>query len=140
MVKRAFLIHGFRGRPNRGWRPWLKKELGKLGFSVSVPAMPDANNPKMNAWVKHLADVVGTPDKDCYFIGHSLGCITILRYLESLGKNKKVGGAVLVAGFSDDLGIKELHDFFTRPVDWKKIKSNCRKFVAIHSDNDPYVA
>jgi len=140
MSKKAFLIHGWEGYPEEGWRPWLKSELEKKGFSVFVPAMPDTKYPKMDAWLKHLTKIVGTPDKDCYFVGHSLGCITILRYLETLKEGQKVGGVVLVAGFTSNLGYEELESFFTKPIDWEKIKSHCEKFVAIHSDNDPYVS
>lgn len=147
MVKRVFLIHGWGGSPEEGWRPWLKNELEKIGFEVHVPAMPDAEHPKMDAWLKELTKVIGTPDKDCYFVGHSLGCITILRYLENLGKNQKIGGVVLVAGFSDinitvgeDEDVNELKTFFETDVDFEKIKNYCNKFVAIHSDNDPYVS
>ena len=102
--------------------------------------MPNTNYPKMDAWVNHLAQIVGTTNEDCYFVGHSLGCVTILRYLETLSENQKVGGAVLVAGFTSNLGYEELDSFFTRPINWDKIKSHCSKFIAIHSDNDPYVS
>lgn len=140
LKKRAVLIHGWEGYPEEGWRPWLKNQLEKKGFKVSVPAMPDTKHPKMNAWVKHLTKIVGVPDKNCYLIGHSLGCITILRYLENLEENQEIGGCVFVAGFTSNLGYEELDSFFTKPINWKKIKPHCRKFVAIHSDNDPYVS
>lgn len=138
-VKRAFIIHGWEGYPNEGWKPWLKSKLEKNWFEVFVPAMPNTKHPKMSEWVEHLAKLVGMPDKNCYFIGHSLGCITILRYLENLEKRQEVGGSVFVAGFSDNLGIEQIKSFFIEPIDWNKIKPNCKKFVAIHSDNDPYV-
>lgn len=139
-MKRIFLIHGWEGYPEEGWRPWLRDELEKRGFEVYVPAMPNTKYPKMNAWVKHLSKIVRVPDKDCYFVGHSLGCIAILRYLETLKKEQEVGGAVLVAGFTSNLGYTEFESFFTKPINWKKIKLHCKKFVAIHSDNDPYVS
>lgn len=101
--------------------------------------MPDANRPKMDAWLTHLRKLVGNLDGNCFFVGHSLGCITILRYIETLEKGKKIGGTVLVAGFSDTLNYKELGTFFTKPIEWEKIKSHCENFVAIFSDNDPYV-
>ena len=82
---------------------------------------------------------MGKPDKDCYFAGHSLGCITILRYLEGLGEGEKVGGAFLVAGFTESLGYKETEGFFKKPPEWERIRPHCGKFLAIHSDNDPYV-
>jgi len=140
MIKRVFLIHGWEGYPEEGWRPWLKKELEKKGFKVYAPAMPNTKNPSMNAWLKHLTKTVKNPDKNCYFVGHSLGCITILRYLETLKQNQRVGGVVLVAGFTSNLGYGELQSFFAKPIDWERIKLHCKKFVAIHSDNDPYVS
>jgi len=139
-MKRAFLIHGWEGHPEEGWRPWLKKKLEAEGFQVAVPAMPDTDHPKIDAWLEHLTKIVAMPDEDCYFVGHSLGCITILRYLETLKENQKIGGAVLVAGFTSDLGYEELGSFFTKLIDWEKIKSHCSKFIAIHSNNDPYVS
>ena len=142
-MKRAFLIHGWEGYPEEGWRPWLKKELEEKGFKVIVPAMPDTATPTMEKWVPYLSEIVSNPDEQTYFVGHSLGCITIFRYLETLGENHVVGGAILVAGFGHDLeyvGYKgELSSFFRTPVDWEKIKGHCKKFVSIHSDNDPWV-
>lgn len=144
MTKRAFLIHGWEGYPEEGWRPWLKKELEGGGFQVNVPAMPDTANPTMEKWIPFLSKEVGKPDENCYFVGHSLGCITILRYLETLKESETVGGVVLVAGFGHDLDYEgyngELSSFFRIPVDWEKIKSHCKKFVAIHSDDDPWVS
>lgn len=142
-MKRAFLIHGWQGSPMEGWRPWLKNELVKRGYKVYVPAMPDTSHPKMDTWVKHLKEIVGEPDENCYFIGHSLGCITILRYLEALRNTQKIGGAIFVAGFTDDLDYqgykRELSSFFKSKMSWRKLKKVCQKFFAIHSDNDPWI-
>jgi uncharacterized protein len=138
MNKRVFMVHGWDGSPDEGWRPWLKVKLEKIGFAVSIPTMPDASDPKQEAWVNHLSEVVGSPDEQSYFIGHSLGCIAILRYLESLPEEIRVGGVILVAGFDDDLGVSELSDFFKTPIDWEKIRAHADSFVSIESDNDPY--
>ncbi len=142
-MKRVILVHGWEGTPEKDWLAWLKKELEKRGFTVIVPAMPDTMNPTMNGWVPHLSETVGAPDQDTYLVGHSLGCITILRYLETLQDNQKVGGAVLIAGFGHNLeyqGYKdELVSFFQTPVDWEKVKKHCNKFVTFHSEDDPYV-
>ncbi len=146
MQKRAFLIHGWGGSPNEGWRPWLKDELEKRGFEVFAPSMPDTDSPKLTAWLDKLKETVGVSDNQCFFVGHSLGCITILRYLEKLAQEQKIGGAVLVAGFTDkgltlgeDENINDIGTFFEVGVDFEKIKKRRNKFIAIHSDNDPYV-
>lgn len=146
MKKRAFLIHGWSGHPEEGWRPWLRDELAARGIEVAIPAMPDTDHPRMHAWLAKLKEAVGTPNEHCFFVGHSLGVITILQYLEVLKKRQQVGGAVLVAGFTDlsinvtEEDTSELVSFFQTPLDFEKVKKHCGKFVTIHSDNDPYVS
>jgi predicted alpha/beta hydrolase family esterase len=143
MNKRVFLVHGWEGSPDKGWRPWLKAELEKRGYKVVALSMPNPVNPTRNTWIAHLVKKIGEVSGSDYFVGHSLGCITILRYLESLRNNQKVGGVVLVAGFGHDLEYPdykgELSSFFDTPINWEKIKMGGRKFIAIHSDNDPWV-
>ena len=70
--------------------------LEDKGYSVEVPEMPDTYHPKIDEWVNKLKEVVGTPDKDTILVGHSIGCQTIMRYLESVDE---IGGVVFVAGF-----------------------------------------
>jgi len=139
-MKRVIIIHCWDGYPNYCWYPNTKKELENKGYEVIIPEMPETNLPKFNDWLSELQKVAGKPNEDLYLIGHSLGCITILRYLEGLKKDEKIGGAILVAGFTDNLGYKEIKSFFETPIDFEKIKNHCSNFVAIHSDNDPYVS
>jgi predicted alpha/beta hydrolase family esterase len=92
-MKRVILVHGWGGYPEEGWFPSFKKELEKEGYKVSVPAMSHPENPTIDDWVGHLAKVIGKPDENTFLVGHSIGCQTILRYLESLNgafeENKK---------------------------------------------------
>src|SRR3989344_4974424 len=103
-MRKVFLIHGFEGRPDNHWFPWLTLELKANGFDVSAPQMPHPMQPKLNEWLAFLKKYVGKPNRETYFVGHSLGCITITRYLAELSPkqsaNLRIGGAVLVAGFS----------------------------------------
>lgn len=139
MPPRVLIIHGWGGHPGEGWFPWLKRELEARGFAVTVPQMPDPDMPKLPEWLTTLQAAVGTPDTDTFFVGHSLGCYTIAKYLEGLPEGTRVGGAVFVAGFSGRLNIPELENFYRTPLDWEVIKRRAQRFVAIHSDNDPYV-
>lgn len=139
MEKRIIIIHGWEGSPQGDWFPWLRGQLEQFGYEVIVPAMPNPNFPVMQKWLAKLGTIVGDPDENVYLVGHSLGVIAILRYLESLNQSEKIGGAVLVAGFPEPIGYKELNSFFQKPLDYEKIKKTAKKFVAVHSDNDPYV-
>lgn len=139
-MKRAVIVHCWEGYPEYCWYPWVKRQLENKGFEVKVPAFPETEAPKQSKWVSYLSEQIGVPDENLYLIGHSVGCITILRYLESLPENQKVGGVVLVAGYTDDIGYKELGNYFETAIDFQKIKTKSKSgFIAIHSDNDPYV-
>lgn len=141
MKKQAIIIHGWESNPTEHWFPWLKFELEKNNFEVSTPAMPDTFFPKQNQWVQYLQEIAGAVDKDTFLIGHSLGVITILRFLENLPANQKIGGAILVAGFSESLAVvPEIENFFEKPVDYDRIKNHCKNFVIINSDDDPWVS
>ena len=147
MNKKVFIIHGWGGFPEEGWFPWLKRELEKQEFVVNIPQLPDTNRPRIQPWVKKLSETVKKPDQHTYFVGHSLGCQTIARYLESLQKGMKIGGAVFVAGFFKKLdGVNDnteletiANHWLNTPLDFEKVKSHIPKSIAIFSDNDPYV-
>lgn len=137
--KRLIIVHGWEGYPEEGWFPWLKTEMEKRGWSVQVPAMPNTNQPEQTSWIPYLVTIAGEVDKNTFLVGHSLGCITILRFLERLLMKSSIGGVVLVAGFDNPLKYKELKNFFHEPILWNEIKKKCEKFVAIHSEDDPHV-
>jgi predicted alpha/beta hydrolase family esterase len=140
MKKRAFIIHGWGGSPDSNWFPWIKAELENQDFEVSVPQMPNADFPQQKEWVKYMQELIGEVDANTFLVGHSLGVIAILRFLESLSVDQKVDGAILVSGFSESLGtIPEIENFFKNQVDYEEIRSHCENFVVINSDDDPYV-
>ncbi len=140
-MSRVFIIHGYGGHPSGGWKPWAKKTLQEKGFAVTVPQMPDTNHPRKIAWVAEIAQAVGEPRPDDVFIGHSLGCIAVIRYLENLGNEHRVAKAIFVAGFYEELGPEydELLSFLDEPVAWERVKAVCASFVVIHSDDDDAV-
>lgn len=145
--KRVFIIHGWGGNPNEGWLVWVKNKLKEHGFEVVIPEMPDTDYPRIEKWIPAITSIVGTPDSDTYFVGHSLGCQAIVRYLETLSEDIKIGGAVFVGGFfkrltglGEEPGFEETekHWLGTTP-DFQKIKNHLDKSVAVFSDNDPFV-
>ena len=147
MKKRVYIVHGWGCYPEEGWFPWLKKELESRGFIVVIPQLPKTEEPRINNWVSALKNIIGEPDEQTYFVGHSMGCQNIARYVESLPETIKVGGAVFVAGFFKELsGIEDdelehsvVNEWMNTPLDLQKVKSHLKKSVAIFSDNDPFV-
>ena len=143
-MKRVFIIHGWSGSPEGGWLGWLKGALEAEGFKAIAPQMPGADEPKIETWIPFLAELVGAPDGDTFFVGHSIGCQTIMRYLQTIYP-KKTGGAVFVAGWFNLKGLegpdeeKLASSWMTAPINFEKIKTAAGKFLAILSDTDPYV-
>ena len=144
--KRVFIIHGWKGDPDEGWFPWLKKQLEDKGFEVYVPSMPDSNRPKLEVWISYIDNLVGQPDNNTYFVGHSSGCRAILSYLEKLSDDVKIGGVIFVAGWFILTNLESDEDWETakpwleREVNFDRIKSHSKNFVAMFSQNDPYVS
>lgn len=145
-MKRVFIVHGWDGSPAEGWFPWLKTELKKKGFTVAVPAMPHPERPTIEDWTSELSRAVGTPDTQTYFVGHSIGCQTILRYLAMLPNVTPIGGAVFVAGW---FTLKKLEDADAEAIaapwvqgvlDTPKVKNILSgKISAIFSRTDSWV-
>lgn len=147
MAKRVFIIHGWEGHPGESWFPWLKQQLESKGYDTHVPAMPDTEHPKISAWVPTLKQQIGTPDEHTYLIGHSIGCQTIMRYLQSLPDDARVGGVIFVGGWVtlkpatfDEEGVEDIaRPWMDTPLNWDAIKAKTDHFIAIFSDNDPFV-
>lgn len=144
-MKRLFIIHGWGGKSGAGCFVWLKKELTTKGFKVYAPVMPDSKNPKIETWAPYLKKIVENPDKETYFIGHCIGCQTILRYLEALPEKTEMGLVFFVAGWFNlkNLETEEektiLKPLLKTTIDFGKVRPKLGKIFALFSDDDPYV-
>ncbi len=137
---RVYIIHGWEGTPESNWFPWLKRELESVDAAeVYTPALPHTEHPLLGEWLEALSQEINRANESVFLVGHSLGVITILRYLESISAEARVGGVVSVAGFAESVGIEATASFFETPVNFKKVKGACDAFVVIDSDDDPYV-
>jgi hypothetical protein len=143
-MKKVYLIHGWGGSSEGGWFDWLKTELPKKGYEVIAFDMPDTENPRIETWVKYLEQNIKNVDEETYFMGHSVGCQTIMRYLEKLPKHLEIGGGVFVAGWFNlkGLGKEEMeiaHPWINSKIDYERIHRHTEKFLAIFSDDDHFV-
>lgn len=103
-------------QPSDHWFPWLKKRLVDEGFDVDILPMPNSAHPDALAWDQFLEARIGRHDQDTFFVAHSLGCISLLRYLARKTATS-VGGFVLVSGFSEPLPQLPQLDPFIAPAD-----------------------
>src|SRR5262245_42142580 len=107
-MKNAYIIHGWGGNPKEKMLQWVAREFGKLGYAVTIPAMPNADGPEIQAWIEKLNQTVELTD-ETVLIGHSIGCQAVLRYLEQAPGAAKAAAVILIAPWMelDEETIKE---------------------------------
>ena len=140
LIKNVYIIHGYGASAEHHWFPWLKKELEKKDTNVVILNLPAPNSPNSNEWSNALKEQIKIIDKNSYFIAHSLGCISLLKFLEDLPYSTKIGGYILVSGFNAPLFIlKELDAFLKPTIDYEKLKNISSNRVVISSKDDSIV-
>jgi uncharacterized protein len=122
------------------WADWLAKEIRKCGFEFKLLSMPDTMCPEVDQWLSFLEKQNIEIDDDTYFVGHSLGCITIARFFERLPSKSIARGCIFIAGFCSLPKIPLLSDFCSVPLDFSEVKKHAREFVSIVSDNDHVIS
>lgn len=143
-MKRIILIHAWGESPESCWYPWLKQQLESKGYKVVVPAMPNTEEPQIDAWVSTLTKFAPDPNEETVFIGHSIGCQAVLRYLEKLPATTKVGGVFFITPWTnlenlDEESIPVARPWLETPINWEVAKLHSPSFTAFFSDNDPWV-
>ena len=145
MVKKVYLIHGWDGNSSsEPWFQWLKTELPKKNIEIITFDMPNTSEPKIEEWVGYLRKKIDNIDEQTYFVGHSIGCQTILRFLEKLPKHKKIAGCVFVAGWFDLINqspeeLEIAHPWINSKIDFPRVLEHCNNFLGIFSNDDPFV-
>lgn len=120
-----YVIHGYTSSSKSEWFPWLKEQFKYSNVKLYIPNMPDSDDPHLEPWLNHLRKNILNMDENTIFIGHSLGCVTILSYI--LEKNIKIKGAIFISGFIKENPMKKqtegLNEFVDGTLDIVRIKS-----------------
>ena len=146
-MNKIYIVHCWDGTKDDGWYPWLDEKITSENNKVFRFNMPNTANPKIDEWVSFLDQQIDNLDENTYLVGHSIGCQTILRYLQSKDVTK-IGGVLLVAPWLDllDYAIEdeESHDtampWLTEKIDFEKVKKFTNNIHCIFSDNDYFVS
>ena len=146
-MKKVYLAHCWDGTSNDGWYPWIEKELKKYDAVVEKFDMPNTSNPTIKEWIGTLSSKVESLDEDTYFLGHSIGCQTIMRFLETK-ELTKIGGILFVApwldllpkAIEDEESYNTAYPWINTPIDFEKIKKFTNNISCIFSDDDYFVS
>lgn len=117
------ILHGFTGRVDKNFIPWLKQELEDRGFDVQTPQMPNTDTPSESEQVSYVLENCSI-NEQTIIVGHSLGCVVGMKVVERL--DHPVAGLVLVASAVEPEFRTQAHrayfDTFTWKYDYEKIR------------------
>jgi predicted alpha/beta hydrolase family esterase len=140
-ISRVVVVPGFRAGPESHWFPWLLDELGAYDIDATIVALPSPDAPDEKTWAQAIDEHVGGVDSTTWLVGHSLGCITVLRHLLRRADPWELGGLVLVAGFTGTLPVlPELDEILATDPPVESLVAHVRTIALVGSDNDPVVA
>lgn len=135
----VLILHGIQGYAGIHWEKWLNNSLTAQGHKVLMPNLPNAEHPDRSEWLQTAKGVIADCDlSDLVIVGHSLGVVTALDFIEQAPASVKA--VISVSGFSKDYNA-ELNSYFLREkeINFEKVRKNLKKAVVIYGDNDPYV-
>lgn len=137
---RFLILHGTDADHRSNWFPWLKQELENLGHEVLVPDLPKSDHPNIDRYWDHLRFLEWDFNNNVW-IGHSSGSVAILGLLQKLPSDINVDTSILVGSFTKRLSQSPswemLKELFDKPFDFEKIKKKSKKFIFVHSKDDP---
>ncbi len=134
-MKNALILHGTKASPELNWFGWLKAHLQNNGYeNVWVPQLPGAEQPEMSRYREFIFNSDFVFSSATLMVGHSSGAVAALSLLEAMPEDIAIDTAIMVGVYRPE----EKHYSSTEELNISKIKNKARRFVFLHSDNDPY--
>jgi predicted alpha/beta hydrolase family esterase len=126
---RVLILHGYLGSGPGHWQRWLAERLNAAGHDVCFPELPDADHPRLDAWLEALAPLRRPAD---VVVCHSAACALWLHHRARGGQPAE--RALLVAPPHPEPMLDELASFFPVPLEPRL----AREARVVVSDEDPY--
>lgn len=135
-----YVVHGYTASSKAEWFPWLKSKLKENNLNVTIFDMPNSNFPNVMEWDEYLSENIAECNENTFFVGHSLGCISLLRYIEKQPIYKKIGGVVLISGFIEQVPtLPMLNSFIKHDLNIEKLTKMIKNLCVISSPSDSIV-
>lgn len=137
---RIILLHGFNANPEMNFHPWLRSELQNRGFEVVCPRLDLSPGQEFDLLkiIDDLKKQIGYLKNEDILLGHSLGGLLLLQYLEAAEMVETPRAVVLVAA-PWKVSRPELSQLMVDELDADVIMWKAREFVVIHSKDDKLV-
>lgn len=133
-----YVVHGYTANSQANWFPDLKNQLESDNVKVHIFDMPDTYAPKEKEWLDFLEKNITDFDGKLIFIGHSLGCVTILNFLEDKDMDN-IESLFLISGFVEESPIPELSEFVIKKINYSKFIESIKNRVVVSAKDDDIV-
>ena len=135
----AFLIlHGLEGSGPEHWQTWIAARLRERGLQVAYPALPEADNPRLDRWLAALdAELSDLPAAETTVLCHSLGSLLWLHHAARVPL-VQVARALLVAPPQPDEDDPQSPGFRPVPLDRAGVAAAARETRLVCSTDDPW--
>ena len=135
----AFLIlHGLEGSGPEHWQTWLAERLRAQGLEVAYPLLPDADRPRLAAWLDALdAELAALPAGETTVLCHSLGSLLWLHHA-ARRSGPQVARALLVSPPQPDVDDPQSAGFRPVPLDRDGVANAARESLLVCSTDDPF--
>jgi len=143
MKYKVIVVHGLNGSSKTDFFPLLAKELEKNHIDFDISDFPGGlfnSFPDAEKWVEKLHTIISKTTKPVILVGYSLGTRAVLLYLEKYKRN--VDKVILIASTPNTTAVAHakqgrVRTFFRHTIDLRQVKKLSKKFICIHSKDDP---
>ena len=97
-MKNYFVIHALGRTAEDYWYSSIKEWATTSGYNCYTPTLPPMDNMSYSTWAAEFDKYSKFLNKDSVVIGHSTGCIFLVKYL--MEHNIKVAKYISVVGFN----------------------------------------
>jgi uncharacterized protein len=139
LMSTIVVSHAYGNSEQSVWYPFLRDQMQPLGHSVDIPNLPDSQTPRPGPWRTALAGrALATPAAETVLVGHSIGAVNVLRFLERHDPDRDgvFAGVLLVGAMAHEVGYDALVEFFAEPFDWARIRRSARHFHVLNAADD----
>lgn len=136
-IKTIVVAHALEQSPEGLWYPWIKEIAATKGLTATIPQLPNPQHPELKSWEETIGTAANISPKNTILIGHSLGCTTLLHFLNNYNKKEKFPLLLLVAPTIFDVGYESLREFFSEPFQLSSLQNKVDKIIVIVTPTDP---